>query len=106
MTSAEFNTTNPATGRIISAHTAMAEHEISDIVSTARRAYPEWKKDYERRRNYVYNLVEYLKKHKESLASVITTEMGKTIKESTGEIEKCAWALEFYADPRGELSFR
>ncbi|MFB5603511.1 MAG: hypothetical protein ACE5RK_03795, partial [Candidatus Nitrosomaritimum aestuariumsis] len=30
----------------------------------ARRAFPEWKKDYEKRRSYVYNLVEYLKKIK------------------------------------------
>ena len=24
--------------------------------------------------------------------------MGKVLKESIGEVEKCAWALEFYAD--------
>ena len=24
--------------------------------------------------------------------------MGKTLKESIGEVEKCAWVLEFYAD--------
>lgn len=98
MTGTEFSTTNPATGRVISTYTTTTESQMSDIISSARRAYPEWRKGYERRRNYIYNLVEYLKKHKVDLAGVITAEMGKTIKESTGEIEKCAWALEFYAD--------
>lgn len=96
--SSEFSTTNPATGRTISTYEAMSEQRISEIVSRAKRAFPEWRRDYERRRSYVYNLVEYLKRHKKKLAEVATAEMGKAIKESIGEIEKCAWALEFYAD--------
>ena len=39
-----------------------------------------------------------LKKNKARLAEIATAEMGKAIKESVGEVEKCAWALEFYAD--------
>ncbi|WP_316507239.1 NAD-dependent succinate-semialdehyde dehydrogenase [Nitrosopumilus sp.] len=76
----------------------MDRNQVFELVRKAKRAFPEWKKDYEQRRSYVYNLVEYLKKNKIELAKVATTEMGKTLKESIGEIEKCAWALEFYAD--------
>jgi len=76
----------------------MEKEQVFQLVGKARRAFPEWKKDYEKRRSYIYNLVEYLKKNKIELAKVATSEMGKTIKESTGEVEKCAWALEFYAD--------
>ena len=76
----------------------MDKEQVFQLVGKARRAFPEWKKDYEKRRSYIYNLVEYLKKNKMELAKVATSEMGKTIKESTGEVEKCAWALEFYAD--------
>ena len=39
-----------------------------ELVGKAKRAYPEWKKDYEKRRSYIYNLVEYLKKNKTKLA--------------------------------------
>lgn len=76
----------------------MDKEQVFQLVGKAKRAFPEWKKDYEKRRSYIYNLVEYLKKNKIELAKVATSEMGKTIKESIGEIEKCAWALEFYAD--------
>ena len=76
----------------------MDKEQVFQLVGKARRAFPEWKKDYEKRRSYIYVLVEYLKKNKMELAKVATSEMGKTIKESSGEIEKCAWALEFYAD--------
>lgn len=76
----------------------MDKDHVFQLVGKARRAFPEWKKDYEKRRSYIYNLVEYLKKNKMELAKVATSEMGKTIKESIGEVEKCAWALEYYAD--------
>ena len=94
----QITTVNPATGEEIKTFTAMDKNQVFDLVGKAKRAFPEWKKDYEKRRSYVYNLVEYLKKHKTDLAKVATSEMGKALKESIGEVEKCAWALEFYAD--------
>jgi len=94
----QITTTNPATGEEIAKYTSMEKEQVFQLVGKAKRAFPEWKKDYEKRRSYIYNLVEYLKKNKSELAKVATLEMGKPIKESTGEVEKCAWALEFYAD--------
>ncbi|QLH08049.1 NAD-dependent succinate-semialdehyde dehydrogenase [Nitrosopumilus ureiphilus] len=94
----QITTVNPATGEEIKTFTAMDKNQVFELVGKAKRAFPEWKKDYERRRSYVYNLVEYLKKHKIELAKVATVEMGKALKESISEVEKCAWALEFYAD--------
>ena len=76
----------------------MDKEQVFQLVGKAKRAFPEWKKDYEKRRSYIYHLVEYLKKNKMEMAKIETSEMGKTIKESIGEVEKCAWALEFYAD--------
>ena len=94
----QITTVNPATGEEIAQFTPMDKNQVFGLVGKAKRAYPEWKKDYEKRRSYVYNLVEYLKKNKIKLAKVATSEMGKPLKESIGEVEKCAWALEFYAD--------
>ncbi|MCE2505798.1 MAG: NAD-dependent succinate-semialdehyde dehydrogenase [Nitrosopumilaceae archaeon] len=94
----QITTVNPATGEDITTFSAMDKDQVFDLVRKAKRAFPEWKKDYEKRRSYIYNLVEYLKKNKTELAKIATSEMGKTLKESIGEVEKCAWALEFYAD--------
>jgi succinate-semialdehyde dehydrogenase/glutarate-semialdehyde dehydrogenase/succinyl-CoA reductase len=94
----QISTVNPSTGEEINTFSAMDKNQVFDLVGKAKRAYPEWKKEYEKRRSYIYNLVEYLKKNKTELATVATSEMGKPLKESIGEIEKCAWALEFYAD--------
>jgi len=94
----QITTVNPTTGEEIAHFTPMDKNQVFELVGKAKRAYPEWKKDYEKRRSYVYNLVEYLKKNKIKLAKVATSEMGKPLKESIGEVEKCAWALEFYAD--------
>ncbi|WP_428325519.1 NAD-dependent succinate-semialdehyde dehydrogenase [Nitrosopumilus sp.] len=94
----QITTTNPATGEDITTFSAMDREQVFELVRKAKRAFPEWKKDYEKRRSYIYNLVEHLKKNKTELAKIATMEMGKALKESIGEIEKCAWALEFYAD--------
>ncbi|PIW32989.1 MAG: succinate-semialdehyde dehydrogenase [Nitrosopumilales archaeon CG15_BIG_FIL_POST_REV_8_21_14_020_37_12] len=94
----QLSTKNPATGEDIARYNVMGKEEVFQLVGKAKRAFPEWKKDYEKRRSYIYNLVEYLKKHKTELAKIATSEMGKALKESIGEVEKCAWALEFYAD--------
>ena len=94
----QITTVNPATGENITTYSAMGENQVFELVRKAKRAFPEWKKDYEKRRSYIYNLIEYLKKNKVRLAKIATDEMGKTLKESIGEVEKCAWALEFYAD--------
>ncbi|WP_428325901.1 NAD-dependent succinate-semialdehyde dehydrogenase [Nitrosopumilus sp.] len=94
----QITTVNPTTGEDITTFSAMDKDQVFELVRKAKRAFPEWKKDYEKRRSYIYNLVEHLKKNKTELAKIATSEMGKALKESIGEVEKCAWALEFYAD--------
>jgi len=81
----QITTVNPATGEEISKFTPMDRDQVFQLVGKARRAFPEWKKDYGKRRSYIYNLVEYLKKNKTELAKIATLEMGKPLKESIGD---------------------
>ncbi len=94
----QITTVNPATEESISNYSAMDKNKVSQIVDNSKTAFPVWKKDYEKRRGAVYNLAEYLRKNKMELAKIATKEMGKVLKESLSEVEKCAWVLEFYAD--------
>ena len=94
----QITTINPTTEEDIETFACMDKTQVFERVGKAKRAYPGWKRDYEQRRSYIYNLVEHLRKNKTALAKVATSEMGKPLKESLGEIDKCAWALEFYAD--------
>jgi len=81
----------------------MGKDEIGRKVMAARTEFSEWKKDFGKRKALIYSLVEYLRKNKIQLAEVATKEMGKVLKESISEVEKCAWALEFYADNGGSF---
>ncbi len=44
---AQITTVNPATGEEIATFSTMDKNQVFDLVGKARRAFPEWKKDYE-----------------------------------------------------------
>lgn len=94
----QITTINPATEQPLQTYPMMEKGEIDKRISLARSAFLDWKDDIKKRKSFTYNLVEYLRKNKTHLAEVVTKEMGKVLKESISEVEKCATALEFYAD--------
>lgn len=98
-----ITTINPATGEPISTFESMSKDQVIAQVSKSRAAFSSWKNDLETRRAALYHLTDYLRKNKVRLAEMATKEMGKVLKEAISEVEKCAWALEFYADNGGTL---
>ena len=42
-----------------------------------------------------YAFAKEFRENKENLAKTATLEMGKAIKESRSEVEKCAWAIKY-----------
>src|ERR671930_2465631 len=97
-TARELKTINPATEEVINIYKIMTREEINEKVKKAQNAFSEWKKDIQKRAEYLYHVAHVFRQDKERLARVITNEMGKAIKESRSEVEKCAWVMEYYAD--------
>ena len=90
-------TINPANEQVISEYENMTNEQVTNIVSKSRSAFSEWRGDVRKRSIILLQLAEQLRKDKERLAKIASQEMGKPIKESRSEIEKCAWAVEFYS---------
>jgi succinate-semialdehyde dehydrogenase/glutarate-semialdehyde dehydrogenase len=94
-----IETVNPATGAAIKTWQTMPRKEVLEIANLSHAAFRDWRElDVARRAPYFVRLAEVLREHGEEWARLVTTEMGKTIKESRAEIEKCAWLSEVYAE--------
>src|ERR671910_245088 len=97
-TARELKTINPATEEVINTYKIMTKEQINEKVKKAKNAFFEWKKDIQKRAEYLYHVAHVFRQDKERLAKVITNEMGKAIKEARSEVEKCVWVMEYYAD--------
>ena len=97
-TETKLRTVNPTTGAILNEYDIMTKEQINAKVKTSRTAFSEWRNDIDKRVDFLYSFANELRKNLENLAKTATREMGKAIKESRSEVEKCAWAIEYFAD--------
>ena len=94
-----IETINPSTGRVIATYNSMSTEEISQKTKNARIAFENWRKiDISERCTYMRRLGRVMKKNKEDYAKLITEEMGKPIRQSLAEIDKCAWVCDYYSE--------
>ena len=97
-TETKLRTVNPTTEAILNEYDIMTKEQIDAKVKTSRTAFSEWRNDIDKRVDFLYSFANELRKNLENLATTATREMGKAIKESRSEVEKCAWAIEYFAD--------
>src|SRR4051794_35087498 len=93
-----IKTINPSTEEVIQEHDNITKDEIINKTKKAKEAFYEWKKDHNKRVGFLYAFADAFRKDKENLARTATIEMGKAIKEARAEVEKCALAIEYFAD--------
>ncbi|MGH2989377.1 MAG: CoA-acylating methylmalonate-semialdehyde dehydrogenase [Solirubrobacterales bacterium] len=78
---------DPATGELAARVPLSGADDVDAAVRAAREAQPEWRATPpQRRARAVMALREALWEHREELAQIVTTDMGKTIDDARGEV--------------------
>lgn len=96
---AKIQSINPYTEQVMMEIPLMTRDEIEQQVERSRRAFTGWSSmSVSDRAALVKRLGDHLRAEKRKYAELITREMGKAIKESIAEIEKCAWLCDYYAE--------
>ena len=102
----KIETINPSTGKAIAAYDNESPEQVNRKVKAAREALSKWKKlDLAERAEYMRRLGRVMRKNREEYARLVTEEMGKPVRQSLAEIEKCAWVCDYYAE-RAEVFLR
>jgi succinate-semialdehyde dehydrogenase / glutarate-semialdehyde dehydrogenase len=97
---------NPFTGQVTEVFEELSEATIQKIITNSVSAFEKWKKtDFSFRQSLLRKTASILIDNIKELSLNITSEMGKPIKESEAEIEKCAWVCNYYAE-NGEYFLR
>jgi succinate-semialdehyde dehydrogenase / glutarate-semialdehyde dehydrogenase len=95
---------NPFTNTIIKEHRELSDHDIEMILTLSAGAFKKWRETgLLKRSELMFAAASLLRSQKEEYAMTITLEMGKPIRESIAEIEKCAWVCDFYAENSGKF---
>ena len=90
---------NPANNKKINSYEEISKDSINQIIDSSFNTFLEWRnKSFSYRAKKMRHLAELLKQKKDLLGLLMTKEMGKPIKQSIAEAEKCAWVCEYYAD--------
>ncbi|WP_241622897.1 aldehyde dehydrogenase family protein [Rosenbergiella australiborealis] len=90
--------TNPATGETIAQVAMGSKADADKAVAAAKKAQKKWAAvPQPQRAEYLYEFARQIEKNKKTLATLLTTEQGKPLAESEGEVDTAILMLRFYA---------
>jgi succinate-semialdehyde dehydrogenase / glutarate-semialdehyde dehydrogenase len=90
---------NPYTEQVIREFDLLERDEVDREIQVSRKVFTNWREmPVTERVKYIKKLGEVLRSEKRTYAELMTREMGKPIKESLAEVEKCAWLCDYYAE--------
>jgi succinate-semialdehyde dehydrogenase / glutarate-semialdehyde dehydrogenase len=99
MSNPVFKSFYPFTQELLAEYPLMSDATLDAAIENASEAYRTWRKyKFSERAGIFKNIAGILRRDQETLAALITNEMGKIISESKAEVEKCAITAEYYAD--------
>jgi succinate-semialdehyde dehydrogenase/glutarate-semialdehyde dehydrogenase len=96
---ATISVDNPATGEIVGTVPKFGAAETRDAIDAANRAFPEWRKKTAKERAAVLRRwFDLMLANQEDLARLMTTEQGKVLAESRGEVAYAGAFLEWFGE--------
>ncbi|MGW2516433.1 NADP-dependent succinic semialdehyde dehydrogenase [Streptomyces sp. NPDC001617] len=97
-------TVNPANGETLKTYEAMGEEELERRLQLAEATFRTYRTtSFAERARLLNRAAGLLDDIQQDIAKVMTTEMGKPVKQARAEAAKCARAMRWYADHAGEL---
>ncbi len=89
---------NPYTGELLEEFNTFSKAKLEQKLSGASVAFSGWKDvGFATKSELMFKAGAVLKENREKYAKIITLEMGKVLKESLAEVDKCALVCEYYA---------
>jgi succinate-semialdehyde dehydrogenase/glutarate-semialdehyde dehydrogenase len=90
---------NPATGEKLKEFTPLKDVDIENALRRATASFEKHRAEpFTKRAQLMIAVATLLEREKNELARIITLEMGKLLRDSVAEIEKCARGCRYYAD--------
>ncbi|MBK7367496.1 MAG: NAD-dependent succinate-semialdehyde dehydrogenase [Candidatus Eisenbacteria bacterium] len=90
---------HPATGQLVQEYAGHSPADAAACLDRAATAQPAWAAlSFAARAAVMSRTAALLRERAPSLARLATLEMGKPIAQAEGEVEKCAWVCEWYAE--------
>ena len=95
--------TNPATGETLEPVADDTDEDVEAALDAASDAFAEWREvSMGERQRLIGRAADVLRENKQEYAELMTREMGKPIDGAVAEVEKCAWACEYYEERADE----
>ncbi len=92
-------TVNPATGETLKTFEALTSAELTDRLERAQTAYRSYRlTSYAERAGWLGATADLLDAEVDAIATLMTTEMGKTLASAKAEVAKCAAGCRYYAE--------
>ncbi|WP_108125622.1 NAD-dependent succinate-semialdehyde dehydrogenase [Saccharospirillum mangrovi] len=90
---------DPSTGETLHSVEPANPQQVERILADSETAYQHWRHtSFAERGQLLRKVAQLMREDVDSLAMLMTEEMGKPIKEARAEVEKSAWCAEHYAD--------
>ena len=100
----KIKSVNPYTEEVNWTYDSFSFEECESRIENSRAAFSGWSSlSVDERTKYFSRAGEILRRNTEIYAEIITKEMGKPIRQSRSEIEKCTWICDYYAENAAEL---